>query len=298
MKKTITWFGVGLAAITLGVSGCGTAQPSNGTGNTGITASVTDKTVTIGYVDWSEDVATSYLWKNLLEKKGYTVQLKSLQLGPLFVGLQKGSVNLYFDAWLPTTEKVYMDKYGSDLTNLGKWYQGSTNEGFVVPKYMTNINSMADLNSHASEFDNRIVGIDPGAGETTLAKQAITAYGLNLSLQTSSSPAMLSALKRAYDQKQPIAVTLWSPHWAFSKYQLKYIADPKYIFGHKGWIQTEANKSWAAKHPTVTQWIQKFKLTPNQLGELEVDINNAGSKTAGVEKWVAANSALVNSWLS
>jgi len=228
-------------------------------------------------VNWSEDVATTYLWKNLLEKKGYHVTTTSLQAGELFTGLSEGGLDVFFDTWLPVTHKAYMKKYGANLTDLGKWYQGSTEEGFVVPKYVTNVNSISDLKSHASEFGGQIIGIDPGAGEMGLAQKAMTKYGLsNINLVQSSSPAMLSELAKDYKQKKPVVVTLWSPHWAFTKYKLKYLKDPKNVFGKSGWIQTEANKKWASSNPDVANMLKKF----------------AGAKT-----WIKANQSLVNTWL-
>lgn len=291
-KTTVTLLSIG-SLLTLIVSGCGTTTTNS-------PSSTESKTIKIGYVNWAEDVATSYLWKDILDSKGYHVELKQLSIGSLFEGLSRGDLNLYFDTWLPITEASYMKAWGSNLTDLGRWYTGKTTEGFVVPKYMKNINTMSELNSHRQEFDNRIVGIEPGAGETGLAKKAIAAYGLHMQLQTSSTAAMLIALKRAYDAHQPIVVTLWSPHWAFTKYHLKYIQDPKHIFGTSGWIQTEANKKWAnsKENAQVVNWIRNFKLTPQEHGTLEEDIDYASSSSVGVKHWISQHESLVQSWLT
>lgn len=271
---------------------------TSNTSTSGAASSTDSKKVVIGYITWDEDVAASYLWKDLLEKKGYTVSLKQLPAAELFSGLSQNSLNIFFDTWLPDTHKAYMQRFGANLTNLGKWYQGTTTEGFVVPKYMTNVNSISDLKALSSKIHGKIVGIEAGAGETGLAKKAIKDYNLPETLQTSSTPAMLAELKKAYAAKQPIVVTLWSPHWAFASYDLKYLKDPKGDFGKGGWIQAEGNKSWASSNPTVVGWLKNFKLNQAQLGALENDINQASSKAAGVKKWVSANQSLVNGWFN
>ncbi|QSO51911.1 glycine betaine ABC transporter substrate-binding protein [Alicyclobacillus curvatus] len=295
----------GAAMLSLLLAGCGSTNTASSSGGndtsnqTGAAPSTGSKNVTIGYVDWSEDVATSYLWKDLLTQKGYHVTLTSMSdAGPLFAGLSKGGLDVFLDTWLPTTHKHYMQQFGSNLVDLGKWYAGGTKIGFVVPKYVydSGIHSIADLNAHASEFGNQIVGIDPGAGEMAAAKKVVQDYGLNLNLTASSSAAMLTVLQKDYAAKKPVVVTLWSPHWAFTKYQLKYLSDPKGDFGSAGWIQTEANKTWAGANPTVAGWLKNFKLSPQQLGSLELDINNASSKNAGVQKWIQDNQSLVNTW--
>lgn len=295
----------GAAMVSLLLAGCGSTNTTgssagnNTSSQTGTAPSTGSKNITIGYVDWAEDVATSYLWKDLLTQKGYHVTLTSMSdAGPLFAGLSKGGLNVFLDTWLPTTHKAYIQQFGSNLVDLGKWYEGGTTIGFVVPKYVydSGIHSIADLNAHASEFGNQIVGIDPGAGEMAIAKKAVQDYGLKLHLTASSSAAMLTVLQKDYAAKKPVVVTLWSPHWAFTKYKLKYLSDPKGVFGKAGWIQTEANKKWAAKNPAVVGWFKNFKLTPQQLGSLELDINSASSKNAGVEKWIKNNQSVVNSW--
>ncbi|CAM3821002.1 glycine betaine ABC transporter substrate-binding protein [Alicyclobacillus pomorum] len=287
----------GICLTTLTLAGCSNTPTQGHQTSNQPNTSTSGKTVTIGYVDWDEDVAASYLWKDILTEKGYSVQLQSLDAGPLFSGLSEGGVDVFFDTWLPVTHQTYMTRYGSNLANLGKWYQGQTQEGFAVPSYVTDVTSIGDLKKHAAEFGNQIVGIDPGAGEMQLAAKAVSDYGLGMQLVQSSSPAMLSALQKAYSEHKPIVVTMWSPHWAVTKYHLKYLSDPKGDFGKPGWIQTEANKNWASSNAQVSQWIKNFKLTPQQLGSLEEDINSGPSKDQGVKKWISDNQNLVNSWL-
>ena len=286
--------GVGAALLVAGAAAVGYLGTM---GSHTVVAASTKKTVVIGYTNDAEDVAVTYLWKDLLQKHGYSVSLDELYAGPLFEGLYKGGIDLNPDVWLPVTLKAYMQKYGSHLTDLGKWYVG-TQEGFVVPQYVTNVHTIAQLEAHASEFQDQIVGIDPGSGEMALAKTAVSDYGLkNFTLVESSETAMLVALQRAYAAKKPVVVTLWSPHWAFSAYKLKYLKDPKQIFGQVGWIQTEANKTWARENPQVVKWMGKYKVSPAVFGTLLVDINKDPSKPAvGVSKWISSHQSLVNSW--
>ena len=56
--------------------------------------------------------------------------------------------------------------------------------------------------------------------------------GWNLS--SSSTGAMTTALDQAIKNKEDIIVTGWSPHWMFSKYDLKYLKDPKGTMGRQG----------------------------------------------------------------
>jgi glycine betaine/proline transport system substrate-binding protein len=272
------------------------SNSSSGHGTIGNASAAANKTITLGYVNWDEDVAVTYLWANLLEKRGYQVNLQILDLGPMYIGLSRGGVDVFFDTWLPE-QSQYLNHYASSLVSIGKWYLGGTTEGFVVPQYVTDINSITDLKTHASEFGNQVVGIDAGSVEMQIAQKALNEYGAsNLTLVPSSAPAMLATLVKDYQAKKPVVVTLWSPQWAYAKYKLKYLADPKGVWGKAGWIQGEANKTWASGNPQVMKWLENFKLSDNQLETLEDDINGAKTPQAGVARWIQENQQAVNAW--
>jgi glycine betaine/proline transport system substrate-binding protein len=284
--------------------GCGNKEesktPAASSGQATTEQGDKDKKIVLGYVNWDEDVAVTHLWKNLLEKKGYEVELKQLDIGPLYTALNQGSVDIHFDVWMPLTNKNYMDKFSDKFVTLSKWYTGETKMGFAVPTYMEDINTIADLQAHAAEFKGKAVGVEAGSETSTFAKKALEAYGVTkMQVTDSSTPAMLSALTQAYADKKPIVVTLWSPHWAFGKFDLKYLEDPDEIMGQPGWIQTEANKVWAADHPVASQWIANMELSDPQLAELEIEINSSANKdmNAAVEKWLEKNQSLVDGWL-
>jgi len=110
----------------------------------GVTAKPGKKSIKIGYINWDEDVATTHLWKKILEAKGYSVKITLVSdAGPLYVGLSKGDVDLYLDGWLPATHAAYWKKYGDNLTKIVKWYD-SAPLTIAVPKYMK-IDSLEDL---------------------------------------------------------------------------------------------------------------------------------------------------------
>lgn len=288
--KTALIVAAGAVAMTATVAGCG-AQATG-------TSAKTSHTITIGYVNWPEDVAASHLWAQLLTKKGYHVKLVNAGVAPVYVGVGQGSLSLFMDAWLPHDQGTYWNRIKSKATKLSSWYTSPTKEGFVVPSYV-NISSISQLKTHASEFNNQIIGIDAGAGEMAIAQKAIHSYGLPETLVTSSSSGMLAALSKAEAAHKPVVVTLWSPHWAFAKWHLKYLADPKNLFGPSDHIYTIANNAFPKQHPTVTKWLKNFKLNQTQIGQLEQDINKAPSSqiNQAVNQWITANRSLVNGWM-
>ncbi len=115
-----------------------------------------------------------------------------------------------------------------------------------MPSYVKGVDSLADLKGKASLFGGRITGIESSAGEMGLLKSKVLKdYGLDKEYKVvdSSTPAMLAELKRAYSKKEPIVVTLWSPHWAYNDYSLKKLKDPKGAWGKGDGVHTLARKA-------------------------------------------------------
>lgn len=252
-------------------------------------------TVTIGYVNWQEDVAVTYLWKEILEEKGYTVQLKNLDVAPIYVGLSKGDLDLFLDGWLPITQRAYWEKYKGQLDDYGSWYDGEAKIGLVVPEYAA-IDSISRLQQEYAKFNGRIIGIDPGAGIMKAAAQAVTDYGLKYEVVQGSEAAMIAALDKAYREKRWVVITGWSPHWIFAKYDLKYLTDEKKSFGESEGLHLLANKNFTQRSPEIAAMLKRFKLNDKQIGGLEAMIQKETEPREAARKWIKENRDLVDSW--
>jgi len=280
MKKILLF---ALAALVIIMAACNT-NTSNG-----------DKKITIAYVNWAEGVAMTQLAKNILEKKGYTVTLKNADVAPVFAAVAGGDADVFLDTWMPVTHHNYMENFGQKLTILNTNFEGAK-IGLVVPDYVT-INSIAELNAAKSKFEGHIVGIDAGAGIMGKAEDAVKAYGLDYKLQSSSEAAMMATLKKSIDEKQPVVVTGWAPHWMFSRYKLRFLEDPKQVFGETEKIQTIANNEFSVADTVAVNFFRKFQLNSEQLGSLMGAMADAdGKEEAAVNAWINNNQDLVKSW--
>jgi glycine betaine/proline transport system substrate-binding protein len=291
-----------IASITACSGGGGSSFSGGSGGGSGSGGDAGDKNVSISVVaGWDEDVAASNLWKSLLEERGYTVNMQELDIASTFTGVANGQVDLYMDAWLPTTHQAYWDRFKDQLEVVTTWQEGKNT--IVVPDYVTDVNTVADLKGKAAMFDGRIVGIEAGAGEMkAMREKVIPGYGLEseYNLVEGSSPAMLASLDSAIKQKQPIVVTLWQPHWAFSRFPIKVLDDTQTAFGPPDQMQIVATKGWGAANPEVAGWLKNFKITPEQLSDLMLKIQNGGKgqEQATAKQWAADNKQVVDAWFS
>ncbi|MEU3980016.1 ABC transporter permease/substrate binding protein [Streptomyces sp. NPDC026672] len=291
---------VGVVVLALVAGGMGVFGSSSGPAQASATDVGKGKEIKIGYIPWDEGVASTFLWKELLEERGFKVTTTQYTAGPLYTGLATGQVDFETDSWLPTTHAEYWRKYGKRLDDLGSWY-GPTSLELTVPSYVKDVNSLADLKAHASEFGGRIVGIEPSAGEMGMLKdKVLQEYGLQGSYDVvdGSTPAMLAELERAYAKKQPIVVTLWSPHWAYSDYGLKKLTDPKGAWGKGDGVHSLSRKGFAGDNPEVAAWLKDFSMTEKQLTGLESQIQQAGKgkEQDAVRDWLKAHPGLAEKW--
>lgn len=288
---------VGIVVLALVAGGAGFLGGSGATSTAASGAGAGHgKKISIGYIPWDEGIASTYLWKELLERRGYEVETQQLEAGALYTGLAGGQLDFQTDAWLPVTHASYLEKYGNKLEDLGSWY-GPTSLELSVPSYVKDVRSLADLKGKGDRFKGRIIGIEPSAGMMGILKdKVLKEYGLEGEYEVvdGSTPGMLAELKRAYDRKEPVVVTLWSPHWAYSAHDLTKLADPKGVWGKGDGVHTLARKGFTEENPEVGAWLKNFELTEKQLTGLEAEIQESGKgkEQEAVRGWLDAQPGL------
>ncbi|GAB2481479.1 glycine betaine ABC transporter substrate-binding protein [Nocardiopsis aegyptia] len=253
--------------------------------------------INIALIPWEEDIAATNMWKVLLEEKGYDVTVTDLDVAPVFQGAANGDVDLFLDTWLPVTHADYWDEYGDQLEDLGAWYDNAKLT-LTVPTYMEDVNSIEDLPDVAGDLDNRIVGIESGSGLVRVTKEeAMPGYGLDedFELIESSTSAMLAELDSAYQEEEPIVVTLWRPHIAYSQYDLKDLEDPEGLMGDAETVHSIGREGFAEDFPEVAEWLGDFTMSDEELGALEVATleDYEDDPEEGARVWLSENPEFV-----
>lgn len=147
------------------------------------------------------------------------------------------------------------------------------------------------------QVNYQIIGIDPGAGIMKAAAKSIEDYGLtDWKLVEGSGAAMTATLAKAMKKEEPIIITGWTPHWMFAKYDLKYLEDPKKSFGEAEEIHTLARKGLKEDHPEAYQFLQNFKWTSDEMGEIMTAIQEGTSPVEAAKAWAESHPDRVDEW--
>jgi glycine betaine/proline transport system substrate-binding protein len=258
-------------------------------------AQAQSKRVRLAYVEWSDAVVATNLLKTTLEQKGYTVTATPLAAAAMWQAVATGEADAMVAAWLPATHASYYGQLKDKVDLIGPNVEGAK-IGWAVPKY-SSLASIEDLKTKGAEVDGRVIGIDPGAGLMKASDKAIKEYALPVKLVDGSDATMTAALKDAIDRKKDIVVTTWTPHWMFGRYELKYLADPKGVFGGEETVNTVARKGLDKDMPEVYAILKKFKLSLDDEQKLMLANEEKGAKPAETAAaWVKANPDKVKAW--
>ena len=259
-------------------------------------ASADSKTLSIGYVDgWSDSVATTHVAAEVIkEKLGYDVKLQAVATGIMWQGVATGKLDAMLSAWLPVTHGEYWAKNKDKVVDYGPNFKDAK-IGLIVPEYVK-AKSIEDLKTDTT-FKNKIVGIDAGSGVMLKTDEAIKQYGLDYKLQASSGAAMIAELTRAEDKQESIAVTGWVPHWMFAKWKLRFLDDPKGIYGAAESVNSIGSKGLEKKAPEVAAFLKKFQwASKDEIGEVMLAIQEGAKPDAAAKDWVAKHPERVAEW--
>ncbi|MDI5889520.1 glycine betaine ABC transporter substrate-binding protein [Halomonas rhizosphaerae] len=268
-----------------------------GTALTAGSAQAQDKgSVHLAYVEWSSEVASTNVVRAVLEQAGYEVEMTSLSAAAMWQSVATGDADAIVAAWLPTTHADYMERVGDEVVDLGVNLDG-TKLGLVVPAY-SDVDSIAELNDHADDFNGEIIGIDPGAGLMGLTEEVVDTYDLDLALRSGSGATMTAALESAINNEEDVVVTGWTPHWKFARWDLKYLEDPENVYGGAEQIHTIARQGLEEEMPEAYAILDAFEWTPEQMGEVMLmNQEDDADPYENAKQWVEENQDVVEEWL-
>ena len=108
---------------------------------------------------------------------------------------------------------------------------------------------------------------------------------------------MTSELGRAYAKNEPIVVTGWVPHWMFAKWKLRFLEDPKSVFGAAETVNSIGSKELNTKAPEVAAFLEKFSWnSKDEIGEVMLAIQEGAKPEVAAKEWVAKHPERVAQW--
>ena len=254
--------------------------------------------VELVYVDWASELASAHVVKTVIEERlDRSCKLLPVTLIAMWEAIAIGDKDGMVAGWLPSLQSRFLEKHRSQVVDLGPNLEG-TKIGLVVPEYVS-IDSIGELKEHRESFNHKIIGIDPHAGIMETTEEAMEAYGLsNYSLVSGSGPTMTTALGNAIEEDRWIVVTGWTPHWKFAEWDLKYLEDPKKVYGDAERIHTVVREGLKKDMPEVYAFLDAFYWKPEHMQKVMLMATDPEtSYEEAARQWVRENEELVDGWL-
>ncbi|WP_202410114.1 glycine betaine ABC transporter substrate-binding protein [Halobacillus litoralis] len=186
---------------------------------------------------------------------------------------------------------------GLSLTLVAAGCGSSEDEGTESNGDSNGDEAASEMN-YGEEMGYEITGIEAGAGVVSSAEAAVEEYE-NLSgweVSTSSSGAMATALGEAVENEEPIVVTGWTPHWKFAKYDLKYLEDPKEVFGGEEQIKTMVRQGLKDEKPNAYKILDQFNWEASDMEEVMLEVSDGASPEEAAQNWISNNQDKVDAW--
>jgi len=174
---------------------------------------------------------------------------------------------------------------------------GSSEEGSENTDGSNNDGGGETAASVGEQVDYKITGIDAGSGVVGAAQNSVEEYGLDdWEVQTSSGAAMTQKLGDAIEDEEPVIVTGWTPHWKFAEYDLKYLEDPKKVFGEAEEIKTMVREGLKEEKPNLYKILDQFNWETSDMEAVMLEIENGTPEEEAAQNWVDENQDRVDEW--
>lgn len=250
------------------------------------------QTVTLATVNWESEIASTNVLAQVLKEAGFNVQITTVDPAIMFSSVAEGQLDAMVGGWVPTTHQAYAEEYGDSMVDLGANLEGAIS-ALTVPTYMEDINSITDL---TDENDSTITAIEPGAGVTNSAQNAVKEYD-NLSdwkVSVSSTGAMIAELDQAINNEEDIVVVGWKPHWMFMDYDLKMLDDPENVFGGYEEIHSYAREGLKEDNPEAYKIIDNFYWEVEDMSSVMEELATDVEPEEAADNWIEANRETVD----
>lgn len=277
--------------------------------------------------DWSGQIISATLMGEVLKKAGYNVELIQADYLAQFAGLKTGDLDLAMEIWATTGQEALDEGVASGgVVNFGETGM-KAKEDWWYPSYMEekcpglpDWNALRDCAEAFSTPETAPKGRYLGGPVTWggFDEERVEALGLDFEvIHAGTDAALFAELQSAYERKDPIILWLYSPHWAPSKFDGKFVEFPVYeaaCYTDPAWGENPdaaydcgkpTGPIWKAgwsglegKWPGAAKIIRAYQMSDKDMNEMIAKADLDGQEIpAVVSEWMTTNEATWQAWL-
>lgn len=287
-----------------------------------------DETIKLMMTDWSSSLVHTEILNIILSTYGYDVEKVIADDSARYPGFESGDLTIALETWQTTQDAAFNASVDTgkvlDMGELGP----QAKEDWWYPSYMEEecpgLPDWKALRDCAEAFaapetapNGRYLGAPVSWGGYD--EERVEALDLPFEVVHAGTDAsMFAELQSAYERKAPIMLWVYTPHWAPSIYDGKFVEfppyeaacyedaswgvnpDAKYDCGKpEGWIKKMAWAGGEEIWPCAYDIVRNFTMDSDEVGALvyEVDVEGRSVEDVAME-WATENEAEWRGWAS
>ena len=296
-----------------------------------ISSAVHAAEVKMARANWDTGYFQAEIYKQALEKMGYTVNdPKTMKPSVFYVAAAAGDLDLWVNGWF-STHDTYIAEAKGKVKAVGNVMSKGGLQGYLVDKKTAdrlNIKSVMDIKKHAKEFDSNgdgkadMVACPPGWG----CEKQITKHFAELGLgdfinpvQADYSASMADVIAKYKNGKSVLFYT-WTPNWTVGALTLgkdivwievpysetKAVKVPNATkskinmgFGADD-IRPAANVAFLKANPKVEKMLKKASIPLADVAAQNMKMNKGEKSEKAIKKhataWIKANQSTFDRW--
>ena len=297
-----------------------------------IGGSVTAAEVKMARANWDTGYFQAEVYKQALEKMGYTVtEPKTMKPSVFYLAAAAGDLDLWVNGWFGTHD-TYIEEAKGKVKAVGNVMAKGGLQGYLIDKKSADkfgIKTVMDIKKHAKQFDSNgdgkadMVACPPGWG----CEKKIAKHFAELSLgdfinpvQADYSASMADTIAKYKNGKSVLFYT-WTPNWTVGALELgkdivwievpysetKTIkvpnaTKPKINMGFDADdIRPAANVDFLKANPKVEKMLKKASIPLADVAAQNMKMNAGEKSEKAIKKhanaWIKANQRTFDSWV-
>lgn len=224
--------------------------------------------VVVGLQNWPSASGTAYIIKAAIEQNlGLDVELQNGSNPIIFEAMDKGSMDVMPEVWLPNQQNLY-NTYVKDRGTVTLNTNGVVaSQGLCVPRYVAEemgVRSVEDLTDpdKAALFDSDGDGRgemwvgNPGDASGNVEKIKARSYGYDQTMegQVYDETVNFANLDNAIKAHKAWISFCYTPHYIFALHDLVFLEEPPYDEAQWNIVQPTDDPDWLEKSSAPVAW--------------------------------------------
>jgi len=297
-----------------------------------INGSINAAEVRMARANWDTGYFQAEIYKQALEKMGYTVtDPKTMKPSVFYLAAAAGDLDLWVNGWF-STHDTYIKEAKGKVKAVGNVMAKGGLQGYLVDKKTADkfgIKSVMDIKKHAKQFDSNgdgkadMVACPPGWG----CEKQITKHFAELGLgdfinpvQADYSASMADAIAK-YKNGKSILVYTWTPNWTvgalklgkdivwievpYSETKSVKVSNATKAKINMGFsaddIRAAANVDFLKANPKIEKMLKKASIPLADIAAQNLKMNAGEKSEKAIKKhasaWIKANQSTFDSWV-